>query len=68
MASRAPPFATAAIEHDIHVSVLPGGTRERRFLPDEIRWVVEQLFAWLSRYRRLNIVNDRAADLFVGHI
>lgn len=30
--------------------------------------VVEWLFAWLSRYRRLNIVYDCAADLFAGHI
>jgi hypothetical protein len=29
---------------------------------------VERRFAWLSRYRRLNIVYDRATDLFAGHI
>ena len=29
---------------------------------------IERLFAWLSRYRRLNIVYDRAADLFAGHV
>jgi transposase len=62
------PFAAAARAHDIHVSVSPSGTREGRFLPNGIRWVVERLFAWLSRYRRLNIVYDRAADLFAGHI
>ena len=62
------PFAAAALEHDIHVSISPGGTRDGRFLPNGIRWVVERLFAWLSRYRRLNIVYDRAADLFAGHI
>lgn len=61
-------FAATALEHDIHVSIAPGGTREGRFLPNGIRWVVERLFAWLSRYRRLNIVYDRAADLFAGHI
>ena len=38
------------------------------FLPSGIRWVVERLFAWLSRYRRLNIVFDRAPDLFAAHI
>ena len=27
-----------------------------------------RLFAWLSRYRRLNIVYDRAPDLFAAHI
>ena len=62
------PFAAAALEHDIHVAVSPGGTREGRFLPSGIRWVVERLFAWLSRYRRLNIVYDRAPDLFAAHI
>lgn len=62
------PFAEKALDHDIHVSVSPGGTREGRFLPNGIRWVVERLFAWLSRYRRLNIVYDRAPDLFAAHI
>jgi hypothetical protein len=37
-------------------------------MPNGIRWVVERLFAWLSRYRRLNIVYDRAPDLFAAHI
>jgi transposase len=62
------PFAAAALGHDIHVSVSPGGTRDGRFLPTGIRWVVERLFAWLSRYRRLNIVFDREPDLFAAHI
>src|SRR3712207_7806583 len=35
------PFAAAALVHDIHVSVLPSGTRDGRFLPRGIRWVVE---------------------------
>jgi transposase len=62
------PFAAAALVHDIHVSVSPGGTRDGRFLPSGIRWVVERLFAWLSRYRRLNIVYDREPDLFAAHV
>jgi len=62
------PFAAAALTHDIHVSVSPGGTRNGRFLPNGIRWVVERLFAWLSRYRRLNIVYDREPDLFAAYI
>jgi transposase len=33
-----------------------------------VQAVVERLFAWLSRYRRLNIVYDRAPDLFAGHV
>ena len=62
------PFAAAALEHDIHVAVAPGGTRDGCFLPSGIRWVVERRFAWMSRYRRLNIVYDRAPDLFAAHI
>jgi transposase len=62
------PFAAAALEQGIHVSVSPGGTRDGRFLPNGIRWVVERLFAWMSRYRRLNIVYDRAPELFAAHI
>jgi hypothetical protein len=62
------PFAAAALAHDIHVAVSPGGTREGRFLPSGIRRVVERLFAWLSRHRRLDIVHDRAPDLFAAHI
>ena len=62
------PFAQTALAHDIHVSVSPGATSEGRFLPVGIRWVIERLFAWLSRYRRLNIVLDRSPDLFTAHI
>ena len=62
------PFAAAALEQDIHVSVSPGGTRGGRFLPRGIRWVVERLFAWISRYRRLNIAYDREPELFAAHI
>jgi transposase len=62
------PFAATALERDVHVSISPGGTRDGRFLPNGIRWVVERLFAWLSRYRRLKILYDRAADLFAGHV
>jgi transposase len=62
------PFAAAALGHDIRVAISPGGTRDGRFLPNGIRWVVERLFAWLSRYRRLNIVYDREPDLFAAHI
>ncbi len=43
-------------------------TRDRHFLPNGIRWVVERLFAWLSRYRRLNVVYDRVPDLFAAHV
>ena len=62
------PFAAAALGHDIPVSVSPGGPRDGRFLPTGIRWGVERLFAWLSRYRRLSLVFDREPDLFAAHI
>ena len=62
------PFAAAALAHDVHVSASPGGTRDGRFLPSGIRWVVERLLAWLSRYRRLNVVFDREPDLFAAHV
>ena len=29
---------------------------------------MERLFAWISRYRRLNIVYDREPELFAAHI
>ena len=51
-----------------YVAGLLHGTRDGQFLPNGIRWVVERLFAWLSRYRRLNIVYDRAPDLFAAHV
>jgi transposase len=62
------PFAATALVHNIHVAVSPGGTRDGCFLPNDVRWVVERLFAWLSRYRRRNITHDRVADLFAGHV
>jgi hypothetical protein len=61
-------FAAATLEHGIHVAASPGGTRDGYFLPNGIRWIVERLFDWLSRYRRLNIVCDRAANLFAGFL
>ena len=61
-------FAAVALMHDIHVAVSPGGTRDGRLLPSGIRWLVERLSAWLSRYRRLNIVYDRQPALLAAHI
>ena len=46
---RGAPFAAAALAHGIHVPVSPGGTRDGRFLPSGVGWVVERLFARLSR-------------------
>ena len=62
------PFARVALAYDIHVSVSPGSSSDGHFLPVGIRWVIERLFAWLSRYRRLNVVFDRQPDLFAAHV
>jgi transposase len=62
------PFAAHVRRHDMAVLVSPGGTPDGQFIPNGVRWVVERLFAWLSRYRRLNTVFDRNADLFVSHV
>ena len=44
-------MSAAALEYDIHVAVSPGGMQDGHSLPNGIRWVVERLVAWLSRYR-----------------
>jgi hypothetical protein len=62
------PFAEAALEHDIHVSVSPGGTRDGRFLPSGHQVGGGAVVRLVSRYRRLNIVYDRAPDLFAAHV
>jgi len=41
-----------------------GGT----FIPDGIRWVVERSWAWLARYRRLNIIFERTKEHLVAFI
>jgi len=41
-----------------------GGT----FIPDGIRWVVERSWAWLTRYRRLNIIFERTKEHLIAFI
>ena len=36
--------------------------RDGVFLPTGICWVVERSFAWISRYRRLNIIFERTKE------
>ena len=62
------PFAAAALEHDIDVSVSPGGTPDGRFMPNGVQVGGRAPVRLAHRYRRLNTVYDRAADLFVAHI
>lgn len=40
----------------------------KAFLPQEIRWVVERTFAWLSRYRRLNTIFERTEESLIAFI
>ncbi len=42
--------------------------RDGKFLPAGICWVVERSFAWLSRYRRLNIVFERSKDPLIAFV
>src|SRR5689334_2593936 len=42
--------------------------RDGRFVPAGICWVVERSFAWLSRYRRLNIIVERSKEHLVAFI
>jgi len=40
----------------------------KAFLPQEIRWVVERTFAWLSRYRGLNTIFERTQESLIAFI
>src|ERR1700760_3225938 len=42
--------------------------RDGRFVPASICWVVERSFAWLSRYRRLNIIFERSKEHLIAFI
>src|SRR4051794_32422989 len=42
--------------------------RDRRFVPAGICWVGERSFAWLSRYRRLNINFERSKEHLIAFI
>ena len=51
----------------ISVAAIARG-RDGRFVPAGICWVVERSFAWLSRYRRLNILFERSKDHIIAFI
>ena len=42
--------------------------RDGRFVPAGICWVVERSFAWLSCYRRLNIIFERTKEHLVAFV
>src|SRR6202451_4163044 len=49
----------------LHVEGIDRG-RTRQFVPAGICWVVERSFAWLTRYRRLNIIFERTKEHLVA--
>jgi transposase len=51
----------------INVAAIARG-RDGRFVPAGICWVVERSFAWLSRYRRLNIIFERSKEHLIAFI
>jgi len=61
-------FATASLEHDIHVSARPAARATIASCRTGLGGSSSGLFACLSRCCRLNIVYDRAADFFVRHV
>jgi transposase len=42
--------------------------RDGRFIPVGICWVVERSFAWLSRYRRLNVIFERSKEHLIAFV
>ena len=42
--------------------------RDGQFVPAGICWVVERSFAWLSRYRRLNIIFERSKEHLIAFV
>src|ERR1700720_12658 len=42
--------------------------RDGRFIPAGICWVVERSIAWLSRYRRLNIIFERSKEHLLAFV
>ncbi len=47
------PLAEWAPERGVRVEVVRPATGQRGFVVQPRRWVVERMFAWLGRYRRL---------------
>jgi transposase len=52
---------TALGDLGITVEAIARG-RDGQFVPAGICWVVERSFAWVSRYRRLNIIFERSKE------
>jgi transposase len=60
-------LAKAGQKLGITVKAIAHG-RDGKFLPSGICWVVERSFAWISRYRRLNIIFERTKEHLVAFI
>ena len=42
--------------------------RDGVFIPTEIAWVVERSFAWITRYRRLNVIVERTKEHLLAFV
>jgi transposase len=60
-------LARAGQKLGITVKVVARG-RDGKFLSTGICWTVERSFAWISRYRRLNIIFERTKEHLVAFI
>ena len=60
-------MAEAGATLGITVEAIARG-RDGQFVPAGICWVVERSFAWLSRYRRLNIIFERSKDHLIAFV
>ena len=60
-------LAEAGATLGITVEAIARG-RDGQFVPAGICWVVERSFAWLSRYRRLNIIFERSKDHLIAFV
>jgi hypothetical protein len=54
---------------DASITIQPSaGGHGGTFIPEGIRWVVERSLAWISRYRRLNVIFERTTEHLVAFI
>ena len=60
-------LAKAAAALRITVQPIARG-RDGVFIPTEIAWVVERSFAWIARYRRLNVIVERTKEHLVAFV
>jgi transposase len=59
--------ATAAAQHGVQLEVVKHHEAKRGFVLLPRRWVVERLFAWAARFRRLARDYERLATTLAGY-